>query len=69
MGKVGDRAPISAKIPSRGLPAALQEMSNNYPLCQLIPIIPTPAQFMYHGSKEECSIGDTTGQHNVRARV
>src|SRR6266536_4179560 len=54
--KIRYRAPISSKISSSRLAAALQEMSYDDALGQFIPVVPTPAQFMNHGSEEKSGI-------------
>src|SRR6266487_3341960 len=64
--KIRYRAPISSKVSSRRLTAALQEMSNDDALRQFIPVVPTPAQLMYRRSKEKCGICDTACQYDIR---
>src|SRR5205823_6215726 len=67
--KIGYRAPISSKISSRRLTATLQEMSNDDTLRQLIPVVPTPSQFIYHGSEDKGGICDTACQNDISSCI
>src|SRR5260221_4319451 len=44
-------------------------MPDHHALCQLIPIIPAPSEFMHHGSQEKRGIRDASCQHDIRARL
>src|SRR5437868_13654294 len=65
IGEVGNTAPATAKVAAGGLSPTLQQMADHHTLCQFIPIIPLPAQFMDHWCKEESRISNSAGQHDI----